>query len=299
MGMLRFNYRSQALGRYVDISVVYPTDELSYFDPLTSDKQEYGRNTAHGKALYRPGMKFQTVYLLHGGGDDDSLTYRYTNAERYAQRNRVMLVTPNIANSFGIDTAYGVAYQTFLSQELPTVIRALFASSEKREDNFIMGYAMGGNVALGTALMHPELYAACVDISGGIGMTMSTETMVQELDSDHFRNKFRLYCTSFGPSETFPGSPFDLAAQARKHPARGDSACRFFIACGSEEFIRSRVVEDVRLLRQAGYQVDYELAQGYDHDFRMWDTYIQKALDEFLPLKRQVIYPDEFQEQVR
>lgn len=53
-----------------------------------------------------------------------------------------MLVTPNIANSFGIDTAYGVAYQTFLSQELPTVIRALFASSEKREDNFIMGYAM-------------------------------------------------------------------------------------------------------------------------------------------------------------
>lgn len=34
--------------------------------------------------------------------------------------------------------------------------------------------------------MHPELYAACVDISGGIGMTMSTETMVQELDSDPF-----------------------------------------------------------------------------------------------------------------
>lgn len=43
----------------------------------------------------------------------------------YAQENNVMLVTPNITNSFGI-----------------------------REDNFIVGYAMGGNVALGTAIMH-------------------------------------------------------------------------------------------------------------------------------------------------
>ena len=241
MGLIHFNYRSQALGYYVNISVVYPTDDLTYFDPAVSNKREQGRCTAEGKALYRPGMKFQTVYLLHGGGDDDTLTYRYTNAERYAQRNRVMLVTPNIANSFGVDTAYGVAYQTFLAEELPVVIQSLFASSPRREDNFIIGYAMGGNVALGTALMHPEKYAACVDISGGIGMTMSTQTIRQELNMDHFRNDFRLYCTTFGPSSGIEGSRFDVASQAEAHRRAGHEACKFFIACGSREFIRSRV----------------------------------------------------------
>ena len=103
-------------------------------------------------------MEFQTVYLIHGGGDDDTLTYRYTNAERYAQENNVMLVTPNVSNSFGVDTQYGVNYQRFISEELPVVIQSLFASSDKREDNFIVGYAMGGNAALGTAIMNPDKY---------------------------------------------------------------------------------------------------------------------------------------------
>jgi putative tributyrin esterase len=164
MGTLRFNYRSQALGRYTDITVIYPTDNLSYYDETTPKEFHHSMPGQKPRTQYKPGMKFQTVYLIHGGGDDDSLTYRYTNAELFAQRNNVMLVTPNIANSFGIDTKYGVPYSTYLTEELPAVIQALFASSPRREDNFIMGYAMGGNVALGTALMRPDLYHACVDI---------------------------------------------------------------------------------------------------------------------------------------
>ena len=83
MGIMRFNYRSQALGRYIDISVVYPTDNLSYYDM----SKESRHHSVAGQALkqqYKPGMKFQTVYLIHGGGDDDSLVYRYTNAELFA-----------------------------------------------------------------------------------------------------------------------------------------------------------------------------------------------------------------------
>lgn len=32
MAIMRFNYRSQAVGGYMDITVVYPTDQLSYYD---------------------------------------------------------------------------------------------------------------------------------------------------------------------------------------------------------------------------------------------------------------------------
>lgn len=32
--------------------------------------------------------------------------------------------------------------------------------------------------------------------------------------------------------------------------------------------------------------MEYILAEGYTHDFKMWDDYIRIMLDEILPLKR-------------
>ena len=288
MGTINFNFRSQALGHYVDVTIVYPTDEYSWYDESTDGSRQMMPGLSV-RPVYRPGMKFQTVYLLHGGGDDHTLTYRYSNAERYAQDNRVMLVTPNIPNSFGVDTCYSVKNQTFLTEELPVVIRTLFASSDKREDNFIMGYAMGGNAALGAAIARPDLYAACVDISGGIGLTVKTETLIRELRGDHFRKYFPLYHSTFGDPEEIPGSRFDLGAAAKQNadPAKQS---RLFIACGSREFIRPRVEGDVAALRALGWQVNYEVAEGYNHDFDFWDMYIRKALYELLPLKRQAVF---------
>ncbi len=284
MSYMRFNFRSRTLGHYVDVSIVYPTDNYSYYAQdsgaaaLSTEGKHYG--------IYCPGMKFQTVYLIHGGGDDDTLTYRYSNAERYAQENNVMLVTPNITNSFGIDTRYGVKYQKFLSEELPAVIQSLFASSPKREDNFIVGYAMGGSAALGTALMHPSLYKTCVDISGGIGMTLSTETLKEELSGTHFKNNFPLYNSSFGEADSIEDSPYNIEAVAKKIIEDGIEVCSFHVICGSDEFIRYRVEKDVKKLKEIGYPVNYICSEGYTHDFVLWDKYIKLALDELLPLKR-------------
>ena len=280
MGILRFNYRSEELGRYVDVTIALPTDPYTYHDEVGE------RFMGRFKGKYEPGMKFQTVYLIHGGGDDDSLTYRYTNAERYAAENNVMLVTPNITNSFGVDTMYGVKYQTFLSKELPKVVQSLFPSSEKREDNFILGYAMGANVALGTAIMHPEMYSVCVDLSGGIGMTLRTDTFKEELAGDYFKNNFAIYNTTFGEADSFAGSRFDIRAALEDHLKKGVKLPYFYIACGSKEFIRERVEGDVAVLKELNVPHTYECAEGYDHDFEMWDKYIRVALDEWLPLKR-------------
>lgn len=287
MGLCRFNFRSQALERYVDVSIAYPTDAYSYYD---LERENHGGHDAAfprpKMGVYQPDMKFQTVYLIHGGGDDDSLTYRYTNAERFAQNNDVMLVTPNVANSFGVDTVYGVNYQAFISEELPAVVQGLFSSSPRREDNFIIGYAMGGNVALGTAIMHPEKYAACVDISGGIGLTLCSDTIKEELKGDHFKSFFPIFNSTFGEAEQFDHSRFDMYEEAKRHKESGEPLCKFHICCGSKEFIRTRVEGDVRVLKELGYDVSYICAEGYDHDFTMWNDYIEIALNNLLDLKR-------------
>ena len=293
MGKLRFNYRSEVLGYYVDITVVYPTDTYRLPETPALAKRSHGLLLREKKDFFAPGMKFQTVYLMHGGGDDDTLTYRYTNAEAFAQRNHVMLVTPNIANSFGADACYGVPYQTFITEELPLVIQTLFASSPKREDNFIMGYAMGGNVALAAAIARPDRYSVCMDISGGIGMTLDAETLKKELLSEHFLKFFPLYGATFGSADEVVGSRFDLSAVALENRVNGMPECKFILACGSLEFIRARMENDARLLKALGFDVDYLLAEGYDHDFKMWNDHIELALDRLLPLKRAAILPEE------
>ena len=269
MGKLRFNFRSEVLGKYIDITIIYPTDSYRCEATPQLAHRAIKPRIDEKKDPYTLGMKFQTVYLMHGGGDDDSLTYRYTNAEMFAQRNKVMLVTPNIANSFGANARYGVPYLTFITEELPTVVQTLFASSEKREDNFIMGYAMGGNVALAAAITRPDRYYACMDISGGIGMTMDAGVLKNELEGDHFKDFFPLYGATFGDSESVEGSEFDLRSVAKANREKNLPECKFILACGSEEFIRERVENDVRILREMDFNVEYICAEGYNHDFRM------------------------------
>jgi len=291
MGKLRFNYRSEVLGKYIDITVVYPTDSYRYKATPELANRAHKLPTGEKCHFYVPGMKFQTVYLMHGGGDDDTLTYRYTNAELFAQRNKVMLVTPNIANSFGANTRYGVPYMAFVTEELPVVIQTLFASSGKREDNFIMGYAMGGNVALAAAITRPDRYYACMDISGGIGMTMDAGILKSELSGGPLKDHFPLYEATFGNAESVEGSEFDLTSVAKTNRERNLPDCKFILACGSKEFIRERVENDVSALRNMDFDVQYICAEGYDHDFCMWNDYIEIGLDRLLPLKREAIYP--------
>ena len=292
MGIFRFNYRSEILGRYTDVTVVFPTDSYRCPPNIRMENRTNRVPASPDKPCYQPGMKFQTVYLIHGGGDDDTLTYRYSNVEEAAQRNHVMLVTPNIANSFGYDARYAVPYMTFVTEELPTIIQALFASSPAREDNFIMGYAMGGNVALGWAVNRPDRYAACLDISGGIGMTMRTDTLAQELDGDHFSQFFPLYNATFGSAKDILGSPADLPFQVKRHRDAGGPECEFILVCGSREFIRSRVEDDAAAMQAMGMNVTYLCAEEYDHDFQLWDRYLQLGLDRLLPLRRGAVYPE-------
>ena len=93
----------------------------------------------------------------------------------------------------------------------------MLPSSPKREDNFVMGYAMGGNVALGVSILRPELFSACLDISGGIGMTLDTDTLVEELAGDHFRTFMPSYQVAFAsrkPSQ----ARFTTCIPRRKRP---------------------------------------------------------------------------------
>lgn len=283
MGMMRYNYMSEALNLCVDLTITYPSGKFTYVDSDAA-KSDVPAQTEK-RMLYTPGMKFQTVYLLHGGSDDDTTILRNTRLEHYAEQNCVMTVCPQAKDSFYADTLYGFQYFTFITQELPQVVQSLFASSPSREDNFVLGLAMGGNGALSLALRRPDLYAACVDLSGGIGCSVDTEYFIQELKT----LKMRRLQSAFPAPEQIPGSAYDLGWYARRNIEEKREISKLFLAVGEDDFIRDVVRKDRDALLRLGYPLHYEEAPGQGHDWDFWNTYLEKALCQWLPLKRRPV----------
>ena len=52
MGILRFNYRSEALGKFVDITMTFPTDNYSFYTDASPKKASTRTLTA---TATRPG----------------------------------------------------------------------------------------------------------------------------------------------------------------------------------------------------------------------------------------------------
>src|SRR4030095_14992572 len=78
------------------------------------------------------------------------------------------VVIPAVARSFYQDMASGPKYWTFLSEELPAMMRQFFPLSAAREDTFAAGLSMGGYGALRLGLAKPEKFAASASLSGAL-----------------------------------------------------------------------------------------------------------------------------------
>ena len=280
MGVLRFNYHSEVLGMYTDITVTYPTGKYTYNMMCPSENQmgEPGKL----RKCYQPGMKLPTVYLMHGGGDDDTTFQRMSRVEFYAEQNNVMTVTPQVKDSFFLDTKYGIRYFTYITEELPVLIRSLFASSPEREDNFVVGMAMGGNGALEVSMRRPDLYAACVDLSGGIGCSIDTDNLVEQIKTIQSLPKLQ---GAFGNPDQIPGSEYDLAVYAKHNMQEQIPVPELFLAVGKDDFIRDVVRRDRDALLKMGYSLTYEEPEGYSHDWIFWDAYLKKTFYEWLPIR--------------
>lgn len=92
------------------------------------------------------------LWLLHGLSDDHTAWMRRTAIERYAAARNLAVVMPAVGRSFYQDMMSGPRYWSFLSEELPAIMRGFFPFSPARRRNFAAGLSMGGYGALRLAL---------------------------------------------------------------------------------------------------------------------------------------------------
>lgn len=284
MAVIKMNIQSQTLRKPTNITVILPTFSFSdYFEgnPVT----------------YVKGMKYQVIYLLHGGCGDNNDYINYTNIVRYAYRNKIAVVIPDADNSCYTDFEDGTDYYQYVSEELPSFCQALFPISDQREDTFIGGISMGAHGAMKIAMNNPERYGAVLLLSGA-SYRPGVPSMVKTINGRFYFDQ--VVKAPFKPGineklhdpEFIKGTVNDVYAVAKKNAQEGKKLPKIFFRVGDCDHALYRAQQAEKDLKNWGYETRFEVVRGMGHEWNLWDESLRIALDEWLPIRHEIIYPE-------
>ena len=244
MALIHLNHLSMQKGCQCNVTVILPTD---------------GMDQKHdGSSFMAPGMLYQTLWLLHGGGGDDSDWVNFSNIVRYANEHRLAVVMPAGKNFFEDDFAY-------ITDELPRFLRLVLPLSDRREDNFICGLSHGGDAAMKACFMYPDRYVA--------GLVMSAA------GTDHK-----------GPVSEAK-LRFDVYGLAERNLKAGAAMPQLIFATGSGDRGMPYYVPVIDRIEEMGIPVIRHFVENDGHSWDFWDSTVRMALREMLPLRHDVILP--------
>jgi len=251
MAVIRFNYRATALHGSTNVTIILPTQGFHMSD-----------HTKDGQNDLVPGVKYQVLWLLHGGLGDDQDFINFSNIVRYADEANIAVVMPACPAKF-----YEGAYYELVSEELPRLLRTIFPFSDKREDNFVGGLSHGGDCSLRLCLEHPDRYAA--------GLVMSAA------GTTHFHDpKMENHVL------------FDVFGMAEKNLASGQPLPHIFFATGSGDRGFPAYTPIIDKLDEMGLPLTRLYVDGDGHSWDFWDGMLRNGLGSFLPIKRELIKPE-------
>ncbi|WP_100618222.1 alpha/beta hydrolase [Bacillus cereus] len=254
MALLQLNFKSPTLEMQTNVTVILPENEEMFSDKI---------------------KPLQTLYLLHGLTNDNTIYTRYTNVERYAKERNLAVVMPNVDHSFYTDMKYGHDYFTFIQKELKTFLCNILPLSDKREDNFIAGHSMGGYGSFKLALTNPELYAAAACISGVVDINYFLQKNVQK----GFSAK-----PIFGEANTLSETEHDLFYLLKENIDKGISLPKLYQICGTEDYLYEDNLKFRDFARNLNADIVYKEGSGA-HDFNYWEYTIKEVIN-WLPLRQ-------------
>ena len=249
MAFFEMHIFSKALGMQTTVNVLIPQ---------RSTDGEIGVVNNAGEKEYK------CLYLLHGLSDDHSIWLRRTSIERYASKYGICVVMPCAGKSFYTDMKYGEGYYTYISQELPSLMREYFRVSSRREDNAVAGLSMGGYGALKIALRNSDSFSAAAGLSS-VADIANSEGWIKDC-----------LIPVFGDEVIVPPDE-DLFALAEKTSYKANKP-RLYMAVGRGDGFCEANRRLSEKLDSLGYELKYDEAEG-GHDWEFWDEYIQKAME--------------------
>lgn len=214
MALLKGNFYSEALGMNTDFMAILPESAITRKNPA---------------------KKYPVLYLLHGGIHDFTSIVRDTNIVSFIKElfPELIVIMPNGDFSFYTDYKgdyrYAFQYKTFISDELVEITRTLFPISDKREENYIYGWSMGGFGALTAGLNHPEQYGSIGAQCGMVDIVWAVSTR------DFLRVK---HGRMFGEPPVVENSEYDFQYLASMLNQSNGPKPRIFHCWTTEDYLR-------------------------------------------------------------
>lgn len=215
------------------------------------------------------------LYLLHGLSDDHTIWSRRTSIERYAHEYNLAIIMPDAYKSFYCNMAHGSDYLTFLSEELPLLVKRWLKVSEDPAGTFVAGMSMGGYGAFRLALENPGQYTAAASIFGALDLAA-------HIHDDWNESRLRTFEAVFGDISRIKGGNNDLIAQVGKLETVPETD--FYLCVGRDDYLYQDSVTFRKTATGKGLSVTYEEDEG-EHHWEFADQYIRRIL-EWLPIER-------------
>ncbi|WP_248926777.1 alpha/beta hydrolase [Paenibacillus hamazuiensis] len=258
MAWIETHFHSEILGMDMETNVILPQE----------------------KRPYSGDGKLKTLWLLHGGSGDATAWLRMSAIERYALEYGIAVVIPGGLNSCFTDMLHGGRFFTYVSEELPRILRHMFPRlSAAREDNYISGFSNGGYGCLRVGLARPDLYAAIGAFSAG------DKSDIPFVNDGSKRAYDRIVLFGEG---SLKNTHNDLKHLGREALRKGMPLPRVYHACGSLDpwLDLNEIMRDFFAgLEGNPYDYVYHEAEGHGHTWEFWDMEVVRFL-EYLGLQK-------------
>ncbi len=272
MALVHINFESEFLATNTDVNIILPDK------PREKTPAQF----------YGSGAKYKVLWLLHGTFGDYTDWIRKSNIELYACEKDLVVVMPsgnnaNYVNWPNFCTGYNA--WDYLFEELMPLIYNWFPASSKREDNFIAGLSMGGSGAMQYAAGHPEKFAGAASLSNAPVDLKQMQELKYDGGGDGnqsaFNRRVQNVVAAFGGLDAYKNSVVNVWDRLPKLMEEGILP-KLYFCCGTEDtLIWKRYCEFKAYAEKIGLPATFEESEGFTHEWRFWDLFIQKALAFF------------------
>lgn len=253
------NFLSHYLHMNHDISIILP-DKPSGTEP---------------RDFYGNGLKYKVLWLLHGASGNHTDWIHKSKIELYARERNLFVVMPSAYNtgySNWNDFAMGFSLWDYLTEELMPVVYGWFPVSSRREDNFVAGLSMGGRGSLKLAVNYPEKFAAAAVLS-------ASPQNPHDITNEKYKKVLQRLIDNYGSLEAYLESCENVWDKLADLSGK-DVLPRLYIAMGTEDSAYPGYLRFKQYAESINLKATFEEGPG-GHEWRFWDTYIEKALQFF------------------
>lgn len=222
-----------------------------------------------------PKDDYPVLYLLHGRGDDCTSYVRNSRIERYVEECGIIAVLPTAGTSFYVDGVNGKRYFSFLTKELPEIIKSWFPAAKDPSKTYIAGISMGGYGALKIGLTYPEHFAGIGIMSAGIRPDQLPDFAPTDEENEILHENIR---QAFGDGTIRPEDIPQNLISVRLAEKRPIPSIRHYE--GKQDMIYEMNDDFRKFAENQPLDYRYEEWDGF-HDWVFWDEAMQKMFNEF------------------